>query len=111
MGDVTAGDVSVSFIVVVIGWAATFYLARKIHLKITGIHGRENKPRWFAANGAGIGFFLFGFLRMHAFIFEIATLVSGRANNLSEILEHVLVMVSFTAIGAIIGFGIGKIRP
>ena len=62
MVDVEAGHLVAPGIVTIVSWVGTLFLARSIHKAITRGVTREDKPRWTAANGAGIAFFVTGFL-------------------------------------------------
>jgi hypothetical protein len=110
MAIVGAGDVAVGGVVTIVSYAATLFLARGIHKAITKGKGREDKPRWMAANGAGIAFVMTGLVWSPKISFKIAQVVTGSGGAAFEVALLVFMMVFWTVIGGLIGFGIGKVR-
>lgn len=103
-------DMFVGALVVLIGAVACLFLSRKLHKFITGGSSRDDKPRWFAANGAGIAFFLAGLTKLPDILFRVAGLVSGDDREIGPILANIAVLTSVTAIGAAVGFLVGKVK-
>ncbi len=110
MVDVEAAHLVVPGIVTIVGWVGTLFLARRMHKAITRGPEREDKPRWTAANGAGIAFVLTGLVWSPKILFKIALVVTGRGSDAFEVALLVFMMAFWTVIGGLIGFGIGKLR-
>ncbi|MCZ8322135.1 MAG: hypothetical protein O9296_11220 [Novosphingobium sp.] len=110
MADVGASDIVAGGLITLIGWVGTFFLARKIHRFITGGSGKENKPRWFAANAAGIIFILTGMVWSPRIISMLSRYFSGIEGDPTEAIALSFGMIFFSSIGAAIGFGLGKLR-
>jgi hypothetical protein len=110
MVDVGAGDVAVGGVVTIVSYAATLFLARALHRVMTKGKGREDKPRWIAANGAGIAFVMTGLVWSPKIAFKIAQVVTGSGSDAFEVALLIFMMAFWTFIGGLIGFGIGKLR-
>ncbi len=110
MADVGVGDLVAGGLITLIGWGATLFFARKIHRFITGKSGKEDKPRWFAANAAGIIFILVGMVWSPRIIGMLSRYFSGVEGDPTEVIGLIFGMIFFSSIGAAIGFGLGKLR-
>ena len=110
MVDPGVDDVAIGGFVTLVSYALTLFIARALHRAITREKGREDKPRWFAANGAGIAFVISGLVWSPRISFKIAQVVTGRGSDAFEAALLVIMVLFWTAIGALIGFVIGKLR-
>ncbi len=110
MVDVGAGHLAVGGVVTIVSYAATLFLARSLHKVMTKGKGREDKPRWIAANGAGIAFVMTGLVWSPQILFKITQVVTGFGGDAFDVAPLVFMMAFWTVIGGLIGFGIGKVR-
>jgi predicted benzoate:H+ symporter BenE len=110
MVDVEARHLIPAGFVILIGYGATLYLAKRLHKLITGKSEKDNKPRWFAANAAGIVFVLFGSVWSPQIIGLLSRYFSGVDGDPSKAMGLIFLMVVVSSIGAAIGFGLGKLR-
>lgn len=110
MADVGTSDLVAGGLITLIGWGATFFLAKRLHKFITGKSDRSNKARWFAANAAGIVFVLFGMVWSPRIVGILSRFFSGVQSDPTEVIGLIFGMLLFSFVAAAIGFGVGKMR-
>lgn len=110
MVDVEARHLIPAGFIVLIAWVITIYLAKKLHKLITGKSDRSDKPRWFAANAAGVVFVLLGMVWSPRIIGTLSRYLGGLQNDPTEVIGLIFGMLFYSFIAAAVGFGIGKVR-